>query len=258
MRFTNKNVLITGGTSGIGLAAARQFLAEGAQVAIIGRDQTKLDEVAQELGANVLAIQADTANVAAMEQAMQTIANQWGHLDSVFANAGISGATPLGGTSLDTFEEVLRVNVTGVFLTVQAALPYLNDGASVILIGSAIATLGWPERSAYAASKGAVRSMARSMAAELSPRGIRVNVVVPGAVHTPIWSTDNAPDVLATLDQRLSQSIPMQRLGEADEVANVVLFLASDEASYIQGAEFVVDGGATGTPAGAPIYRDNS
>jgi NAD(P)-dependent dehydrogenase (short-subunit alcohol dehydrogenase family) len=177
-------------------------------------------------------------------------------LDVVFANAGIFPSTPLGSTAQATFEEVLRVNVTGVFFTVQAAVPHLNRGASVILNGSVVARLGQPARAAYAASKGAVRSMARVMAAELSPRGIRVNVVVPGATRTPIWSPlAPSPEEFTKLEEYLVRGIPLHRFGEADEVARAVLFLASDEASYIQGAELVVDGGWTGAPAGAPIYR---
>ncbi len=257
MRLANKTALITGGTSGIGLATARLFLAEGARVAVIGRNQATLDTVAQELGANALALQADTTDVEATERVFKAVAERWGNLDVVFANAGIVLPTPVGSTSLAAFEEVLRVNVTGVFFTVQAALPYLNPGSSIILNGSVIATLGQPERAAYAASKGAVRSMARSLAADLSPRGIRVNVVVPGATRTPIWSqAAPSPDAMARLEARIGRGIPLHRLGEAEEVAKVVLFLASDDASYVQGTEIVVDGGATGTPAGAPIYAD--
>jgi NAD(P)-dependent dehydrogenase (short-subunit alcohol dehydrogenase family) len=157
---------------------------------------------------------------------------------------------------LETFEKVLKTNVTGVFFTVQAALPYLNDGASIILNGSVISVLGNPGYAAYAASKAGIRAMARVMASELSPRGIRVNVVAPGAARTPIWN-GAAPtaDSFAALEKRISRSTPLARIAEADHIAKTVLFLASDDASHVQSAEIFVDGGATGSPAGAPIYR---
>lgn len=256
MKLKNKTALITGGNSGIGLATARLFVAEGARVAITGRDQTRLQVVAQELGSNVVAINADTTDVEAMETAMATVVERFGNLDIVFANAGISGLTPLGKTTLAMFEEVLKINLTGVFFTIQAALPYLNDGASVILNGSVHNALGMPEYSAYAASKGGIRAMSRVLASELSPRGIRVNVVTPGGTSTPIWSgRAPTPEAFAELEQRSARSIPLGRFGKADEVAKAVLFLASDDASNIQAAEIVIDGGTTGAPYGAPIYR---
>ncbi len=174
----------------------------------------------------------------------------------VFANAGIAGNTPIGGTSLESFDQVIRTNLTAVFFTVQSAVPHLSDGASVMLNGSVISVLGNPGYAAYAASKAGVRAMARVMASELSPRRIRVNVVSPGATRTPIWN-GAAPtaDAFAVLDQRISSTIALGRLGEAEEIARTVLFLASDDASYVQGAEIFVDGGATASPAGAPIYR---
>jgi NAD(P)-dependent dehydrogenase (short-subunit alcohol dehydrogenase family) len=256
MRLNDKTALITGGNSGIGLAAARAFIQQGARVAITGRNQETLDEAARALGPNVLALHADITDVAANEQAIRTAGETFGHLDIVVANAGIGGATPLGSTTVERFEQILATNLTGVFFTVQAALPYLRNGASVILIGSVHAAIGMPEWSAYAASKGAVRSMGRVLASELSPRGVRVNVVVPGGTRTPIWSRiAQNPDALTTLEPRIAKATPTGRISEAEEVANTILFLASDEATNIQAAEIVVDGGATGAPSGAPIYR---
>jgi NAD(P)-dependent dehydrogenase (short-subunit alcohol dehydrogenase family) len=256
MRLANKTALITGGNSGIGLATAKLFVAEGARVAITGRNKATLEAVAKELGPNVIAIVADATDIAATEAAVQRAVEKFGKLDIVFANAGIPGNTPVGGTTLAAFESVIRTNLTGVFFTVQAAAPHLNDGASIILNGSVISVLGNPGYAAYAASKAGVRAMARVMASELSPRGIRVNVVAPGAARTPIWN-GAAPtaEAYSALDKRISRSIPLGRLGEAEEVAKTVLFLASDDASNIQGAEIFVDGGSTGSPAGAPIYR---
>ncbi|MDP1583471.1 MAG: SDR family oxidoreductase [Bradyrhizobium sp.] len=256
MRLKNKTALITGGNSGIGLATARLFVAEGARVVITGRNQATLEAAAKELGPNALAVAADAIDIAATESAVAQGVKAFGKLDIVFANAGIAGNTPIGGTTLTAFEAVIRTNITSVFFTVQAAAPHLNDGGSIILNGSVISVLGNPGYAAYAASKAGVRGMARVMASELAPRGIRVNVVAPGAARTPIWN-GAAPtaEAFAVLDQRISRSIPLGRLGEAEEVAKTVLFLASDDASNVNGAEIFVDGGSTGSPAGAPIYR---
>jgi NAD(P)-dependent dehydrogenase (short-subunit alcohol dehydrogenase family) len=256
VRLDNKTALITGGNSGIGLATAKLFVAEGARVAITGRNQATLAAAAEELGPNAIAIVADANDVAATERAVAEAVQKFGKLDIVFANAGIPGSTPIGGTTLEAFESVIRTNITSVFFTVQAAAPHLNDGGSIILNGSVISVLGNPGYAAYAASKAGVRGMARVMASELAPRGIRVNVVAPGAAKTPIWN-GAAPtaEAFAALDQRISRSIPLGRLGEAEEVAKTVLFLASDDSSNVNGAEIFVDGGSTGAPAGAPIYR---
>lgn len=256
MRLTGKTALITGGNSGIGLATARSFIKQGAKLAITGRNQQTLDEAARELGPNVLALRADITDVAATERAIHTAGETFGQLDIVVANAGIGGVTPLGSTSVEQFEQVISTNLTGVFFTVQAALPFLREGSSVILIGSVHAVIGMPQWSAYAATKGAVRSMGRVMAAELSPKGIRVNVVAPGATRTPIWARlSQNPDALAALEPRIAKTTPTGRISEAEEVANTILFLASDEATNIQAAEIFVDGGVTGAPSGAPIYR---
>jgi NAD(P)-dependent dehydrogenase (short-subunit alcohol dehydrogenase family) len=256
MRLANKTALITGGNSGIGLATARLLLAEGARVAIVGRNKKTLDAAAEMLGSDVLAIQADVTDVEATEHAVATTAERFGKLDVVFANAGIAGASPLGQTSLAAFEQIIRTNLTAVFFTVQATLPHLNDRASIVLNGSVHAVLGMPGWSAYAAAKGGVRSMTRNLAAELAPRGIRVNQVTPGGTRTPIWST-LAPtdDAMAALETRIARGAPLGRLGEADEIAKAVLYLASDDASNVTGTEIVIDGGATGAPYGAPIFR---
>jgi NAD(P)-dependent dehydrogenase (short-subunit alcohol dehydrogenase family) len=256
VRLANKTALITGGNSGIGLTTARLFVKEGAKVAITGRDQAKLEAAAKELGPNAIALVADATDVAATEKAVAQAAERLGQLDIVFANAGISASTPLGGTSLETFESVLKTNVTAVFFTVQAAVPHMHDGGSIILNGSVISVLGNPTYAAYAASKGAVRAMARVMASELSPRGIRVNVVSPGGTSTPIWNrTAPTPEAVVALEARIAKTIPLSRFGKPEEVAKTVLFLASDDASNVQGAEIFVDGGATASPAGAPIFR---
>lgn len=256
MRLKNKTALITGGNSGIGLETARVFVAEGAKVIITGRNKETLARAEKELGPSAFAAVADSTDIAATEAAIKQGVEKFGKLDVVFANAGIAGGTPLGSATLETFENVLRTNITAVFFTVQAALPYLNDGASIILNGSVISVLGNPGYAAYAASKAGVRAMARVMASELSPRNIRVNVVAPGAIRTPIWGAALAtPEAEKAFEKRIGATTPLGRIGEPDHVAKTVLFLASDDAAHIQGQELFVDGGTTASPAGAPIYR---
>jgi NAD(P)-dependent dehydrogenase (short-subunit alcohol dehydrogenase family) len=255
MRLANKTALITGGGSGIGLATARVFLAEGARVAITGRSKTKLDAAADTLGANVLAIPVDVTDVEAMEQALATIAERFDKLDVVFANAGIAEVTPLGPTSLETFEQIIRTNLTAVFFTVQTALPHLRDGASIILNGSVHAVLGMPGWSAYAAAKGGIRTLTRNLASELAPRRIRVNQVTPGGTKTPLWSPLAATqDAMTALEARIGRGAPLGRMSDADEIAKAALYLASDDASNVTATEIVVDGGVTNAPYGAPIH----
>ncbi|WP_437923928.1 SDR family oxidoreductase [Sorangium sp. So ce291] len=255
MRLKGKTAFITGGNSGIGFATARLFVAEGAKVTITGRSQRTLDAAAAELGPSCLAVQADVQDVSSIERAVARAVETFGKLDIVFANAGISGATPVGETSLAAFESIIKTNLTGAFFTIQAAAPHLSERASVILNGSVHAVMGMPGRSAYAASKGAVRSMTRVLASELAPRGVRVNQITPGAHRTPIWS-NVASDAAAmdALEKGLATAIPLRRMGEAEEAAAVALFLASDESSNVTAAEIVVDGGMTGAPFGAPVH----
>jgi NAD(P)-dependent dehydrogenase (short-subunit alcohol dehydrogenase family) len=253
MRLKNKIALITGGNSGIGLATARRFVAEGARVIITGRDEATLLAAAAELG--VTALRSDVAEPAARAALFQRIQEEFGRLDILFANAGIVKFGPIAETQETDFEAVLRTNVTAVFFTVQGALPLMGVGGSIVLNGSMAAVTGSAGISAYAASKAGIRAMGRSLAGELSPRGIRVNVVVPGVIETPIW--DRIPRTAAAAEKtaaRLRGMIPLQRLGRAEEVADAVLFLASDEATYVQGTELIVDGGILGSPGAAPIY----
>jgi NAD(P)-dependent dehydrogenase (short-subunit alcohol dehydrogenase family) len=256
MRLVGKTALITGGNSGIGLATARLFAAEGARVAITGRDAEKLEKARREIGADAIAEAADVRDFAAFSEAVSRAARALGGLDIVFANAGVAGSTPLGGTDPAVFEAVIRTNLTGVFFTLQAALPHLRDGGSVILNGSVHAVMGVPGYSAYAASKAGVRAMTRVLASELSPRNIRVNIVTPGATSTPIWDrVAPSAQARAALEARIADGIPLGKIGRPEEVARIVLFLASDDASNIHAAEIVVDGGATGAPQGAPRLR---
>ena len=256
MRLKNKVAVVTGGNSGIGLATARLFLAEGAKVVITGRNPRTLAAAAEELGGNVLALQADTTDVPAMEKAFAEAAEKLGKFDIVFANAGIGGETALGKTTLEQFESIVRINFTGVFFTVQAALPYLNDGGSVILNGSVHAVLGIPGYSAYAGTKGAVRAMTRNLASELAPRGIRVNQVTPGATKTPIWNSRAAtPEAMDALEARFGGLSPLGRMSEAEEIARAALYFASDDSANVTAIEITVDGGAVNAPSGAKIFR---
>jgi NAD(P)-dependent dehydrogenase (short-subunit alcohol dehydrogenase family) len=256
MRLRGKTAFITGGSSGIGLATAKLFLAEGAKVAITGRNQGALDAASHQLGPDLLAIRADLTDLPSIEPAIARAVDFFGKIDIVFANAGISGQTPIGDTVFETFEHIIKTNVTAVFFTVQAASAHMNDHGSIVLNGSVHAVMGSPGMGAYAASKGAVRSMTRVLASEFAFRDIRVNQVTPGAARTAIWNP-RAPDAaaMAELEKKLATSIPRGRIGEADEVAKVVLFLASDDSSNVNAEEIMVDGGATGAPMGAPAHR---
>lgn len=255
MRLAGKTAFITGGTSGIGLATARAFLREGARVAITGRNKERLRATLATLGDGAVSFVADIDDDKATADALAATAAPSGGLDIVFANAGRYIHTPVGdGTSREDFDAQMAV-VTGVFMTVQLAVPYLRDGGSVIVMGSVYASMGPPAAGGYAASKGAAASLARSLASELSPRGIRVNIVVPGAVDTPSWGMARFDENTQGEHRRLlGERAPLNRMVTAEEVANAVLFLASDEASGIQAAEIVVDGGTTGAVAGSPRF----
>ena len=254
MDLQGKTALVTGGNSGIGLATARLMLAQGARVAITGRDRAKLDEAAAELGGDVLALQADLTDPAALERVARAVGDTFGHLDILFANAGISGPTPLGKTTLEAFETILRTNLTSVFFTVQSLLPLMGDGGAIVLNGSVMREIGSPGSAAYSATKAGVTGMAKVFAAELAPRGIRVNTVIPGATRTPIWTRGaRAGATIDATESAIAPRIPLGRFAEADEVAQAVVFLAAT--SGVTAAEIVVDGGATGAPWGAPIFR---
>jgi NAD(P)-dependent dehydrogenase (short-subunit alcohol dehydrogenase family) len=259
MKLAGKKALITGGNSGIGLATARLFVAEGAAVAITGRDQQTLDEAVDELGPAARGYRADVTVAEDRKRLFVDLARDFGKLDIVFANAGISGRTPTGATDEAVFENVVHTNLNGAFFTVNSAAPLLNDGGSIIFNGSVHNYLGQPGVAAYAATKGGVVSMARAIAADLAPRKIRVNVVAPGATKTPIWKrgsrTNATEEQSAKLSDFFSSAIPLGRWGEPEELAKAVLFLASEDSSYINAVELMVDGGLTGAPFGAALLR---
>ncbi len=243
MRLAGKTALITGGTSGIGLATAKLFLSEGARVAVTGRDISKFDEVRASLGDNAIVIAADASSVVDMQVASQQIKETFGGLDIVFANAGVAYGTPLATTDERRYDEIMDINVRGVFFTMQAVSPLLREGASVILTTSFIIHVGRPGISLLAASKAALRSLARSWSRELLDRKIRVNAISPGSIDTPLISRHRSPEQVAAFKEQMAAQIPVGRMGDANDIASAALFLASDESRYILGAELVVDGG---------------
>ena len=246
MKLNNKVAVITGGNSGIGLATAQAFIQEGATVVIIGRNQQALDEAVQTLGEKAAALQADVANVADLDRVFSVIASQYGKIDVLFLNAGVAPFAPLEATDEALFDHIINVNVKGVFFAIQKAAPLLTQGASVVINASVASVVGIPNTSVYSASKAAVRSLARTLSAELVGRGIRVNTVSPGPIQTPLFGKTGLPQEAAEgLGAALIDSVPMKRLGQPEEIAKAVLFLASDDSSYVLGADFAIDGGQT-------------
>ncbi|MET3552659.1 SDR family oxidoreductase [Burkholderia sp. 567] len=243
MRLDGKTALITGGTSGIGLATAQLFVHEGARVAVTGRDTSKFDEVQRILGNDAIVLAADANSVADMQAATRRIGDTFGGLDIFFANAGVAYGTPLATTDEARYDEIMDINVKGVFFSMQAVSPILRQGASVILATSFIIHVGRPGISLLAASKAAVRSLARSWSRELLDRTIRVNALSPGSIDTPLISRHRTPEQLATFKEQMASQVPLGRMGEANEIAEAALFLASDASRYMLGAELVVDGG---------------
>ncbi|HLH77080.1 MAG TPA: glucose 1-dehydrogenase [Candidatus Binataceae bacterium] len=253
-KLAGKSALVTGGNSGIGLAIARLFVAEGARVAICGRDPRTLAAAGEELGPNAIALRADLSQADQRHAMFEAIAERLGGLDIVIANAALVTHASVEQTTPEMFAQVMATNVAGVFFLVQEALSMLRDGGAIVLIGSVLADLGRPGFAAYAASKAAVRSLARTLAAELAPRRIRVNVVTPGVVMTPLWERGGEA-ALTALERWVAAGVAMRRAGRPEEIAHAVLFVASDDASYVQGAELLVDGGVKELMGGAPAFR---
>jgi NAD(P)-dependent dehydrogenase (short-subunit alcohol dehydrogenase family) len=243
-KLEGKIALITGGNSGIGLATARQFVNEGAYVFITGRREPELAAAVKEIGTNVTGVQGDVSNLGDLDRLFAQITREKGRLDTVFANAGVATFASFGTITEEHYDSIFNTNVKGLLFTVQKALPLLPDGASIILNASIVASKGFPANSVYSATKAAVRSFARTWTTDLKARRIRVNAVSPGPIETP--GLNNLVASTGAGGQRLkmfSDSVPLGRLGTPDKIAKAVVFLASDDSSYITGTELFVDGG---------------
>ena len=239
-----KVAVITGGSSGIGLATAKLFQQAGAKIAISGRNQKSLDDAVRELAEGVVAVRSDVSKLSDLDTLFALVAKKLGRIDVLFANAGIARFAPLTDVSEDLYDETFDINVKGVFFTIQKAIPQMNDNGSIILNTSFVNQAGVPTTSVYAASKAAVRSLARGVASELSARGIRVNVVSPGPISTPIYGKLGLPkETVEAFAANIVSQVPLKRFGKPEEVAQSALFLASNASSYVTGVELNVDGG---------------
>ena len=246
MKLANKVAFVTGGTSGIGLEAAKLFQAEGAELILVGSNEERLAAAGQALGGRALLVRADIRKVAEIERAVEEARARFGRIDVVFANAGATTVAPLEAVTEEYVAENIALNFTGTFFTIQKAAPILSDGGSVIVTTSFLNAIGYPGLSILAATKAATRSLVRTLGAELAPRGIRVNAISPGAIATPFYGKIGLPeDLLTEVAASITQKIGLGRFGDAAELAKAALFLASADASYITGAELVVDGGLT-------------
>lgn len=245
-RFSGKNVVVIGGNSGIGLAAARAFAQEGAQVVITGRSPQTLDSAAQEIGHDAIAIRSDVGDVAQITALFKQLGPQLGHIDVLFVNAGIGAFQTIEKVTEQDWDNIHDINLKGVFFTVQQALPLLRSGASIVLTGSIGALKGIPAGSVYAASKAGLRALGRCFAAELVGKGIRVNVVSPGPTDTPIIGRTGGlpPQAIPAIREQMIRNTPMHRMGTPQEIAAAVLFLASSESAFVTGIDLLVDGGA--------------
>lgn len=243
-KLIKKLAVVTGGSSGIGLATARRFIAEGAEVVITGRNQEALDGAASELGDWAYGIRGDVSILADLDSLFGQIRERFGRVDVLFANAGIAPLAPFDEVTEEQFDRLFNVNVRGLFFTVQKALPLFREGASVILNASVVAQSGLPNTSVYSATKAAVRSLGRTLAAELASRGIRVNVVSPGFVDSPLWGKVGLKQGdIDAFGAQVVQQTPLGRPGIPEEIAATATFLASDDSSFFTGADLVADGG---------------
>jgi NAD(P)-dependent dehydrogenase (short-subunit alcohol dehydrogenase family) len=243
-KLEGKIALVTGGSTGIGLATAKEFVSEGAYVFMTGRRESELNAAVKEIGSNVTAVQGDVSKLDDLDRLFAQIKQEKGKLDIVFANAGIAKYAPLGQTSEELFDSIFDINVKGTFFTVQKALPLLSDGGAIIVTSSVVGSKGLSSNSVYSATKAALRSFARTWTTDLKLRRIRVNAVSPGTIDTP-----GLNDLLASAEagqervKMISNAVPLGRFGRPEEIAKAVVFLASDDSSYVAGAELFVDGG---------------
>jgi NAD(P)-dependent dehydrogenase (short-subunit alcohol dehydrogenase family) len=243
-KLEGKVAVITGGNSGIGLATAKEFKEQGARVVITGRDQQTLDDAKREIGGHVLALRSDTSRLADIDKLFAAVKEEFGHIDVLFINAGVGKFAPVEAVTEEEFDSIMDINFKGAYFTIQKALPFLNDNASIVLNTSIVAHIGMPNSSVYAASKAALITLARTLSAELVGRGIRVNAVSPGPVTTPILNRLGLPpEALEETRNSLKDQVPMKRFGLPEEIAKTVLFLASTDSSFLLGTEIIADGG---------------
>jgi NAD(P)-dependent dehydrogenase (short-subunit alcohol dehydrogenase family) len=243
-KLSNKVAVITGGVSGMGLATARLFAQEGATVVVTARNQARVAENAYLESEGIHVLQADVSHKTDLETFFQTVNQRFGNIDVLFANAGVAKFAPIGYMTDEVVDELIDVNIKGVYYAVKYASPYLAEGASVIINTSATNTKGLENGVIYAATKAAARSFARSLSAEFKPRKIRVNAISPGPIATPLWGKSGLPqEVMVGFSEQVLTEIPAGRFGDSQEIANAVLFLASDDSSFVLGEEIVVDGG---------------
>jgi len=242
-----KVAVVTGGNSGIGYQTAKQFKENGATVIITGRSHEKVQQAATELG--VLGIVADASNLSDTDKLVAKVKSEFGHIDILFVNAGIFAPAPIGQITEEMFDHQMGINFKGAIFTIEKFLPVLKDGSSIISLSSINAYTGMPNTAIYAASKAALNSYTRTAATELAPRGIRINSVNPGPVHTPIFGKTGMPeDQLRAFAEAIENRIPLKRFGQPEDIANLVVFLSSDKASFITGAEYNIDGGININP----------
>ncbi|QKW51072.1 SDR family oxidoreductase [Streptomyces buecherae] len=243
-KYSGKNVVITGGGSGMGLAMAELLVADGARVVITGRSRATLDAARERLGENAVAVRGDVAVLADLDALADRVKGELGKVDALFVNAGVAALTPFESTTEEAYDELFAINVKGAYFTVQKLAPLLSAGAGVVLTTSVANVMGVPDASVYAAGKAALRSMARSLSRELLPRGIRVNAVSPGPIDTGVLERVMSAEAAEEFTARQVAGVPMGRFGTVEEVARAAAFLAFD-ATYTTGAELAVDGGAT-------------
>ncbi|MDX2175448.1 MAG: SDR family oxidoreductase [Candidatus Sumerlaeia bacterium] len=245
-RFQGKIAVVTGGNSGIGFGTAEAFIGEGAQVVVVGRNAQRVAEAAAQLGPNATGIRADISRPDDISALFADVKARFGRVDALFANAGVAQFATIGATTPEFFDNQFNTNVRGLYFTIRDAVPLMPRGSAIVVNASVAAQLGFPHTSVYSATKAAVRSLARTLSAELLPLGIRVNSVSPGPIETPIFGKLDMPaEAKAGLGDTLVAGVPQKRMGTVAEVAAAVLFLASADASYTIGADLVVDGGMT-------------
>jgi len=243
-RFKGKVAVVTGGNSGIGLATAKAYVREGAKVAITGRSDATLKSAQKELGPDALVIKADMSKIVEIASAMEQVKQKFGRIDALFVNAGIGKFVPFEEVTEEFFDWTMETNLKGAFFTVQKAVPLFSKGAAVVLNASVNAHLGLPASSVYGASKAAVVNLAKTLSADLLPRGVRVNVVSPGPIATPIFDRMGLPESDARqLKEQITDKVPLKRFGHPEEIASAVLYLTSTESAFVVGTELVVDGG---------------